>query len=45
MDGELAIAVRRERGVVIVAVSGDIDIFTVTVCGNAYPGWRTAGRR
>src|SRR5207249_7723676 len=29
MDGELAIAVRRERGVVIVAVTGDIDISTV----------------
>lgn len=30
MDSELAITVRRERGVVIVAVSGDIDISTVT---------------
>jgi anti-sigma B factor antagonist len=30
MDGELAITVRRERGVVIVAVNGDIDISTVT---------------
>jgi anti-sigma B factor antagonist len=30
MDGELAITVRRERGVVIVAVSGDIDISSVT---------------
>jgi anti-sigma B factor antagonist len=29
MDGELPITVRRERGVVIVAVSGDIDISTV----------------
>ena len=30
MDGELAITVRRERGVVIVAVTGDVDISTVT---------------
>jgi len=30
MDGELAITVRRERGVVIAAVTGDIDISTVT---------------
>ena len=30
MDGELAITVRRERGVVIVAVTGEIDISTIT---------------
>ena len=30
MDGELAITVRRERGVVIVAVTGEVDISTVT---------------
>ena len=30
MDGELAMTVRRERGVVIVAVTGDVDISTVT---------------
>ena len=30
VDGELAITVRRERGVVIVAVTGDVDISTVT---------------
>jgi anti-anti-sigma factor len=30
MDGELAITVRRERGVVIAAVTGDIDISAVT---------------
>ena len=30
MDGELAITVRRDRGVVIAAVAGDIDISTVT---------------
>jgi anti-sigma B factor antagonist len=30
MEGELAIAIRHERGVVIVAVTGDIDISTVT---------------
>ncbi|HEY2263343.1 MAG TPA: STAS domain-containing protein [Streptosporangiaceae bacterium] len=30
MDGELAITVRRERGAVIAAVTGDIDISTVT---------------
>jgi anti-sigma B factor antagonist len=30
MDGELAITVRCERGVVIAAVAGDIDISTVT---------------
>jgi anti-sigma B factor antagonist len=30
VDGELAITVRRERGVVIVAVTGEVDISTVT---------------
>jgi len=30
VDGELAITVRRDRGVVIAAVAGDIDISTVT---------------
>jgi anti-sigma B factor antagonist len=30
MDGELAITIRREGGVVIVAVTGEIDISTVT---------------
>ena len=30
MDGELAVTVRRERGVMIVAVSGNIDISTLT---------------
>ena len=29
MDGELAITVRRERGAVIAAVTGDVDISTV----------------
>jgi hypothetical protein len=29
MEGELAITVRRERGVVIAAVTGDMDLSTV----------------
>ena len=29
MEGELAITVRRERGVVVAAVTGDIDLSTV----------------
>ena len=42
MGDALTITVRSERGVVIAAVIGEIDISTVPSCGSACSSWPTA---
>jgi anti-sigma B factor antagonist len=44
VDGELAITVRRERGVVIVAVTGEVDISTVTRLRECLSGLADGGQ-
>jgi len=45
MQDELAIAVHRERGCVVAAVTGEIDISTVGGLRIAYSSWPRANRR
>jgi hypothetical protein len=45
MGDALDITVRRERGVVIAAVRGGVDIFTVAGCGSACSSWLTVAGR
>ncbi len=45
MGDALTVTVRSEHGVVIAAVTGEIDISTVAPLRDACSSWRTAGRR
>ena len=44
MDGELAITVRRERGVVIAAITGEVDISTATQLRERLSGLADGGQ-
>lgn len=45
MGDALDITVRRERGAVIAAVTGDVDISTLPGCGSACSSWLTVAVR